>query len=577
MFVERKRPVDLSRREFGRLTASGASGLVASAVVGGGRPEKAAAESAVASSWMAKPAPIDESLIAEVHSADVVIIGGGNAGIPAARAAAEAGASVIVLEKQEEGRYRFFGNECGTVNSGFALGRGVERIDPVEVLKDWQKRTINRTNPRLIRQYAVSSGAVFDWLIEILPREFVDSISIFCFPVPSKYPGEYAGFRTFPGTAMFYGGEGYGWGDMMKLNVERTRQLGAKYFFGNDAKEIVKEGGVVTGVIARNGEGAYVKYLAKKGVVIAAGDFGGNPEMCADLLAESRDLFPGTIDQWRGMSRDGAGQRLGIWAGGRMEPGPRAQMNGLGAGAYGLLGAAPFLLFTNRNGERYTDESFIGMWGTCHQGIRQPKGLLATVWDAKWRRSMAVQALEHGNVDTGDGKALAELEETMGKVLGAGREGYPPGSTLTGRMAHRVTYGADTLEGLAGYLGYEGEAVRTFVATVKRYNALCEKGYDEDFGKDPRALIPIDTPPFYGCRDDSRESQPGAMCTHAGLVIDEKQRVLDENDDPIPGLYATGNSSGGRFALQYSTPIGGCSIGIATTLGKILGEYLAGL
>lgn len=572
-----KKPTGMSRREFGKLAAIGASGLVSSTVMVGAAPEKASAETAKTPAWMVKPEPIDEKLIAKVHTADIVIIGSGNAGTPAARAAAEVGASVIVLEKQEESRYSFFGNECGTVNSRFALGRGVEKIDPIEVLKDWQKRTINRTNPRLIRQYAFHSGATFDWLIEVIPQAFIDTITIFCFPLPKKYPGEYAGFKTFPGTAMFYGGEGYGWGDMMKLNVERAQQLGAKYFFGNDVKEIIKEDGAVKGVIARTGDGQYVKYLATKGVVIAAGDFGGNPEMCADLLSESRELFPDTIDQWRGMSRDGAGQRLGIWAGGRMEPGPRAQMNGLGAGAYGLLGAAPFLLFTNRNGERYTDESFIGMWGTCHQGIRQPKGLLATVWDAKWRHSMETQALEHGNVDTGDQKALQELEETMGRVMGSGKDGYPPGSALSGRMAHRVTYGANTLEELAEYLGYEGNTVRTFVATVKRYNELCEKGYDEDFGKDPRALIPIDTPPFYGCRDNSTEKQPKAMCTHAGLVIDEKQRVLDENDDPIPGLYATGNSSGGRFALQYSTPIGGCSIGIATTLGKILGEYLAGL
>ncbi len=574
---ERKKPVGLSRRQFGKLAALGASGMVASAILDGGMPKKVSAEGAGTPAWMAKPAPIDPGSIAETHTADIVIIGSGNAGTPAARAAAECGASVIVIEKQEEKRFSFFGNECGTVNSGFALGRGVEKIDPVEVLKDWQKRTINRTNPRLIRQYAFHSGATFDWLIEVIPQAFIDTITIFCFPLPQKYPGEYAGFKTFPGTAMFYGGKGYGWGDMMKLNVERAKQLGAKYFFGNDVKEIIKEDGAVKGVIARAGDGRYLKYFGKKGVVIAAGDFGGNREMCADLLSESRDLFPDTTDQWQGMSRDGAGQRLGIWAGGRMEPGPRAQMNGIGSGAYGLLGAAPFLLFTNRNGERYTDESFIGMWGTSHQGIRQPKGLLTAIWDAKWRQSLETQALEHGNVDTGDRKALKEMEETMGKVPGSGKEGYPPGLPRTGRMAHRITYAANSLEELAGYLGYESRTIDAFVATVKHYNELCKKGYDEDFGKDPRALIPIDTPPFYGCRDNSKEAQPGAMCTLAGLVIDEKQRVLDANDDPIPGLYATGNSSGGRFALQYSTPIGGCSIGIATTLGKIVGEYIAGL
>ena len=67
------------------------------------------------------------------------------------------------------------------------------------------------------------------------------------------------------------------------------------------------------------------------------------------------------------------------------------------------------------------------------------------------------------------------------------------------------------------------------------------------------------------------------MATLSGLVIDEAQRVLDGEGDPIPGLYASGNSSGGRFALQYSTPMAGVSIGMALTLGRLLGLALAEL
>jgi fumarate reductase flavoprotein subunit len=406
MKADKKNPAKLSRRQFGKLATLGATGLAASSVLPGINLEKAYGSDKT-SNWMTKPEPVDERIIAETYKADLVIIGGGNAGVPAARSAAESGASVIVIEKQDEKRYTFFGNECGTVNSKFALGRGVERIDPIEVLKDWQKRTTNRTNPRLIRQYVFNSGATFDWLIEVLPKNLIDTITIFCFPVPKKYPGEYAGFRTLPSDQMFYGGKGYGWSDAMKFNVERAKKLGVKFFFGNDAREIIKESGAVKGVITQNGDGKYIKYIANKGVIIAAGDFSGNPEMCADLLSESNEVFGDKMTQWSGMGRDGAGQRLGIWAGGRMEPGPRAQMNGLGAGAYGLLGAAPFLLMTNRYGERYTDESFIGMWGTCYQGIRQLKGLLATVWDSKWRESLETQALEHGNVDTTDIKKVS--------------------------------------------------------------------------------------------------------------------------------------------------------------------------
>ncbi len=57
-----------------------------------------------------------------------------------------------------------------------------------------------------------------------------------------------------------------------------------------------------------------------------------------------------------------------------------------------------------------------------------------------------------------------------------------------------------------------------------------------------------------------------------GLVIDDDQRVLDKNYNPIFGLYASGNNSGGRFAVQYSTAISGLTLGMAMTLGRVLGK-----
>lgn len=68
------------------------------------------------------------------------------------------------------------------------------------------------------------------------------------------------------------------------------------------------------------------------------------------------------------------------------------------------------------------------------------------------------------------------------------------------------------------------------------------------------------------------------LCTVGGLLTDANQNVLDQNFDPIPGLYATGNCCGRRFGSQYSTPTAGISIGIAITLGREVGRdaYLLG-
>ena len=64
-------------------------------------------------------------------------------------------------------------------------------------------------------------------------------------------------------------------------------------------------------------------------------------------------------------------------------------------------------------------------------------------------------------------------------------------------------------------------------------------------------------------------------CTLNGVNIDDKQRVLDVNYNPIVGLYATGNNSGGRFAIEYSVPMAGLTLGLAMTLGRVLGKELA--
>ena len=97
---------------------------------------------------------------------------------------------------------------------------------------------------------------------------------------------------------------------------------------------------------------------------------------------------------------------------------------------------------------------------------------------------------------------------------------------------------------------------------------------DEDFAKDPRQLHPIEKAPFYAFCENVR-GVGFLMVTVCGLVVDEHQQVLGRDDEPIPGLYATGNCSGERFPIMYTTPVAGVSIGIAYTLGRIVGDYVA--
>ena len=100
-------------------------------------------------------------------------------------------------------------------------------------------------------------------------------------------------------------------------------------------------------------------------------------------------------------------------------------------------------------------------------------------------------------------------------------------------------------------------------ATVTRYNELCEKGEDEDFGKPAEYMIPVEGETYYAFY-----MTPGSSVTFGGLQIDTDAHVLDTNDQPISGLYAAGEVAfTGLFDAEY--PCCGMAIGSAVYYGRV--------
>ena len=91
---------------------------------------------------------------------------------------------------------------------------------------------------------------------------------------------------------------------------------------------------------------------------------------------------------------------------------------------------------------------------------------------------------------------------------------------------------ADTIEELAEKIGRDPVELQ---ATIDRYNEMCEKGVDEDFGRDPATMAPIEKAPFYAV-----SITPTLVATTGGAKRDTDGRVLDWNENPIPGLYEAG-------------------------------------
>lgn len=554
--------------------------------------------------WLKPVEPVQADEIVAEYEADVVIMGAGHAGTAAARAAWEAGASVIVVELGQEKSFSVFGAQYGSINSKFAQAQGVEAYDPVDIISDWQKRSLNRANPELIRKFAYSNGDTFDWFIEPLSQKIKDNIRIFMNPKPKYFDGELHGYKNFVGTAIFTATKLPAWMEKPKPEhtgeekpeddiapkrfqslteaVVETHQMlkkgGVQFFYGISGEQVEKNAeGRVVALIGRNHLKQVYRFKAKNGVILAAGDFSGDKKMVMDLLPEYADLTDeGRRSAFIPNGRNGAGIKIGLRAGGIMEPGPRGGMWACVSGNGGPMDGAAFLRL-NAEGKRYTNEGFMGYWGSGLQGARQADGNLVTIWDANWRDELEYQSLDHSAVDVSDEELMENLTKLMEKMARTGEEQLyrpngPPAAFPKGAMNRLVV--ADTISELADKLGYQGIKKENFMRSIERYNKMCVQGRDEDFAKSPKLLHPVEKAPFYAFQ----ECVPAAgflMVTVSGLWVDGDQKVLDKDLKPIPGLYATGNCSGGRFPGMYTTPVAGVSIGICYALGRIVGDYVA--
>lgn len=522
--------------------------------------------------WMKAPESIRNEKVISGDTADIIVIGAGHAGTAAARAAAEDGASVIVIEQQPDEKQWVLGvGEIGHINSKWQKKHGVASVDIDEFVNDWQLRTGNRSNYRLIRKYAEACGETFDWFIEPLSEEEKDRIHPMLTPPSPNFSYELNGLKSWPGSANM-GVELQT--KAVKLSQQIARSHGARFYFDTKACELIRENGRVFGVIAKNAKGEYVSFSARTGVILAAGDYSKNAQMCRDLLAECDDLVDeGDIT---GHGWDGSGIQMGVWAGGRLEPRSHAAMGGnYSFPGFDLIGSTATLR-VNCHGRRYSNEGFGTHILAATAGVKQPNGMLWGIFDSNIFEEVTWQAANHAVFDYTDEHEVDKLKKALTKA----REAKGAAAQIQDKAgAVRPLYCADTIEELAKLL-FEEEMDRTnFIQSVTRYNVLCDLGKDEDFGKDARLLHPIRKAPFYACGNRKDSHKPGGqslklLVTVSGLLIDENQQVLDMDFEPIPGLYANGNCSGCRFGAAYTTSLPGQSISIAQTLGRVLGMEL---
>lgn len=561
----------MNRRNF--IAGSAALG-VGMAAMGATAPAALADEETttpVTPSFLEAPEPIADDEIAQTLECDVCVVGLGIAGVAAARAAAEAGLSVVALEKCPAPSCRSSQYAC--FNTDNARAMGIADVDTNELVNELMVQTGHRADFRVLKNWADHCGEAFDWWASALDdllwqypggeaydretQTFVVNGNTY---EPYQYPRDHE--HVICGTLSFRSpNKAAAQEPIVTANWERAQQAGAQGIFDTPARQLVKDGDRVVGAIAQSLEdGSYTKVLATKGVILATGGYVRNDEMLAYYIPwvyNIKEKFTFTyphMDITGEYSDQGDGQKMGYWAGGHIEEGPHCAMC---HGDLGKLGVDAFLQL-NANGERYINEDLTN----DHFGsalVRQPGALTYQIFDAAYPEQLdAMQA--------GLGTKHSVSQEEMDTI------------------DQWTTAQGNTIDELIANLGVEANVAATMKAQIERYNELCTAGCDEDFGKDASRMFALENPPFYAIRyavgepAASSESQNALRClvTMSGLATNKDAQVLARGTlQPIEGLYAIGNTQGGRFLGDYPATIAGASHSIAMTYGYLTGKLLS--
>lgn len=191
-----------------------------------------------------------------------------------------------------------------------------------------------------------------------------------------------------------------------------------------------------------------------------------------------------------------------------MEPRSHAAIGGnYSFPGFDVLGSTA-VLRVNKHGRRYSDEGFGTHILAALAGARQPNGMLWGIFDDNIREQFTYQSPCHAVFDYTDSKELAELDEALEKAQ-ANKGKATFNQDMAG--ARRPLYCADTLEELSVLMFEVPEERIVFLKEVARYNELCHKQRDTDFGKDPHLLHPIEKAPFYACGQIKDSHKPGGQ------------------------------------------------------------------
>ncbi len=471
--------------------------------------------------------------IAETLECDVLVIGGGVSGLMAAAKAATDGAQVVCVEKMDSGRNQW--ESVGGYNSFSQKEQGIE-VNPAEYVNAIVTAGDYRVRQENVWSFINNSGAAIDFMQDVLDR----STSGIKIRATNEEGDAVKGEHTFDNT----GATSWLLGPfvMDALNEAIATYDNIDMRFKTAGVQLLQDGdGRVTGAIVKNmDDGAYTQVNASKGVVLSCGGYEMNPKM-VEAWCRPED-FSTTSMSSTGTGSTGDGHMMGLSAGAGMDPLPHCTMSF--GGGYPENGqffhAFRDGIYVNARGERFVNEGLMFNFTASAINTNAYRGGVWTIIDQSFIDAMA--------------------EKTGTDVMGTTVKDY----TDAGWMVS-----ADTVEELADKIGVDAERL---AATVEKWNGYFDEAepQDAEYLRDLSSCQRFDTAPYYAVMTNS-----SFLVTVSGLTIDPDSRVLDKNEQPIVGLFATGNTSGGMFADQYPRNLPSTSVGRAVTTGFVAGRTAA--
>ncbi len=496
----------------------------------------------------------------KLYEVDVVVVGGGGAGMTAAITAADEGKSVLLLESQGlvgGNSVRSTGGmnaaktewqnsnefaEAAAVEKQLANARSEkwadnERIQELATIveQQWEEYQKNPdgyfdsvelfqldtiiggsglNNPMLVKKFAESSEDAIAWLAQLDPQAILHNVAQFGGASVKRIhrPVDADGKTLSVGEYLV---------PLLKQNLDNR---GIEVLVNTRATEIILgENGQVTGVLAETKGGATVTVNASA-VIIATGGFGANNDMIAELRPELDGFIttnaPGIQGQGIKMAQAIGADTVDLE---QIQLHPTVHLQGSDAVLIteGLRGDGAILV--NQEGERFFNE-----------------------------------------VETRDKVSAAEFEQTGGYAwLIVDSRMSDASNVIKGYINKGYAETGDSYQALAEAIGAPADVLE---ATMEKWNNCVVEGNDEDFGRLSFAS-PLDQAPFYAIK-----VQPGVHHTMGGIKIDDQAQVIDVNGNVIPGLFAAGEVTGG---VHGSNRLGGNAVADFVIFGRIAGASAA--